>query len=242
MLNTQKLTDSPANSEEPLSSPGLTRPLPAPSKSLTARYVQYGCSWSAPEGWTNFDSSFTLKWERLPLLGRYTKNSTRFPDYVLQGDIVEGLPVPDESCLGVYASHVLEHLTLEDFHKALDNTYRILSKGGIFRLIVPDLERAAREYVANLDRGQPDANATFLKETHLGKKSQERGFMGLGKKLFNTSSHLWMWDKYSMSAALAGHGFQSIRPCSFGDCEDPMFSIVEDKGRFDKAVAIEARR
>src|ERR1700688_376097 len=79
-------------------------------------YVQYGCGWSAPEGWTNFDASLTLKWERIPILGRCTKNSRRFPPNVRSGDIVKGLPVGDESCHGVYASHVLEHLTLEEFH------------------------------------------------------------------------------------------------------------------------------
>src|SRR5579863_3507172 len=95
-------------------------------------YVQYGCGWSAPAEWTNFDASPTLKWERVPLLGRYTKNAARFPGNAIPGDIVKGLPVPAESCQGVYASHVLEHLTFEDFHKALENTYRIIRRGGVF--------------------------------------------------------------------------------------------------------------
>jgi hypothetical protein len=60
-------------------------------------YVQYGCGWSAPKEWTNFDASLTLKWERLPILGRYTKNSQHFPVNVRPGDIVKGLPVPDEA-------------------------------------------------------------------------------------------------------------------------------------------------
>jgi hypothetical protein len=36
-------------------------------------YVQYGCGWSAPKEWVNYDASPTLKWERIPILGRYTK-------------------------------------------------------------------------------------------------------------------------------------------------------------------------
>jgi len=50
----------------------------------------------------------------------------------------------EESCRGVYASHVLEHLALDEFHRAIENTMRILEKGGVFRLVVPDLEWAAR--------------------------------------------------------------------------------------------------
>jgi hypothetical protein len=36
----------------------------------------------------------------------------------------------EESCRGVYASHVLEHLALDEFHRAIENTMRILEKGG----------------------------------------------------------------------------------------------------------------
>jgi hypothetical protein len=206
-------------------------------------YLQYGCGQSsAPNEWTNFDASVTLRWERLPILGRYTKNSLRFPANVRPGDIVKGLPVPDESYLGIYASHVLEHLTLQDFHKAIDNTYRILRKTGIFRLVVPDLEWYARKYVARLDRGEPEANASFLRETYLGRERRERGFIGLARKLFNTSEHLWMWDEVSLTHELKCHGFVQVRRCHFGDCEDQMFSLVEDRVRFENALAIEARR
>jgi SAM-dependent methyltransferase len=213
--------------------------LRSPTKSS---HVQYGCGWSAPKEWTNFDASLTLKWERLTILGRYTKNSQRFPANVRPGDIVKGLPIPDESCQGVYASHVLEHLALEDFHKALQNTYRILRKAGVFRLVVPDLERSAREYITRLDGGEPNANAYFLRETTLGCVNRDRGLIGLAKKLFNTSAHLWMWDETSMTKALQDHGFRQIRRCRFGDCEDTMFSLVEERGRFENAVAMEARR
>lgn len=205
-------------------------------------YVQYGCGWCAPKQWTNFEASLTLKWERLPILGHYTKNAQRFPVNVRPGDIVKGLPIPDESCEGVYASHVLEHLALEDFHKALKNTYRILRKGGIFRLVVPDLESSAREYIARLECGAPNANASFLRETQLGCEERERGIIGLAKKLFNTSAHLWMWDETSMTQALNDHEFRHIRRCNFGDCEDAMFSLVEDSSRFKSAIGMEARR
>lgn len=105
-------------------------------------YVQYGCGWSAPEAWLNFDSSPTLRFERLPLIGKlYTRNARRFPANVRYGDVVKGLPVADKSCDGIYASHVLEHLAFADFEKALTNTFRYLKPGGTFRLVVPDLMR-----------------------------------------------------------------------------------------------------
>ena len=206
-------------------------------------YAHYGCGpICAPVDWNNFDASLTLRWERLPVLGRYTKNAQRYPPNVKIGDIVKGLPLPDECCRGVYASHVLEHLTLEEFHRALGNTYRILQKGGIFRLLVPDLEYHAREYVAGLDRRLPEANALFLRATSLGSEKRESGLLGRAWRLFNTSTHFWMWDEISITHALRDHGFQHIRRCSFGDCEDTVFSSVENANRFQNAVAMEARR
>ena len=44
------------------------------------------------------------------------------------GDVVRGLPVADQSCDGVYASHVLEHLSRTDFEAAMRETFRILDK------------------------------------------------------------------------------------------------------------------
>src|SRR5579884_2937348 len=134
-------------------------------------YVQYGCGFCAPEEWVNFDASMTLRWERLPLIGKtYTKNSQRFPSNVRYGNIVKGLPICSATCCGVFASHVLEHLSLADFHKALQNTVRILRPGGIFRLVVPDLEWAARDYLARVEAGDATANDMFLSNTGLGQR------------------------------------------------------------------------
>jgi len=142
----------------------------------------------------------------------------------------------------VYASHVLEHLPLEDFHQALENTRRILAAGGVFRLVVPDLASAAREYCAGFDAGDTKASSTFLKETLLGEERRPRNLAGFIYSFLVTSRHCWMWDAVSLEGALNKHGFARVRRCQFGDCEDPMFSLVEDPGRFERSVAMEARR
>jgi SAM-dependent methyltransferase len=205
-------------------------------------YVQYGCGFTAPKDWINFDASPTLRWEKIPVLGRlYTKNAQRFPANVRVGNIVKGLPVPENSCQGVYASHILEHLTLDEFHQAIRNTRRILRPGGVFRLVVPDLEAAAAAYLTRLAIGGHTASAVFLNETGLGQTNRRRGLTGWLHEWLRTSRHLWMWDEHSLKQALQDHGFRSVRRCAFGDCEDPMFALVEDASRFENAAAMEAR-
>lgn len=203
-------------------------------------YVQYGCGFSAPAGWMNFDASPTLRFERIPFAGRlFTKNASRFPENVRYGDIVEGLPLASESCSAVYCSHILEHLAFEDASKALSNTFRYLKKGGTFRLVVPDLKQLAAEYLASDAHG---AAHQFMESTCLGRNHRPRSLAGFLKDWLGNSAHLWMWDEKAMTEALRNTGFSSIRRCCFGDAIDPKFAEVEDADRFAGCLAIECRK
>lgn len=210
---------------------------------MAKMYVHYGCGLTAPKGWVNFDASVTLKFEKTPIVGKlYTRNASRFEPNVRSGDIVKGLPIADGACRGVYASHVLEHLPLDDFHRALENTHRMLAENGVFRLVVPDLEWAAREYVKRLENKEPTANEFFLDETRLGCRTREHGLGARLQEVLSTSRHYWMWDELSLADALRTHGFRNIRRCYFGDSPDPMFRFVEAADRFDRAVGMEGIR
>jgi SAM-dependent methyltransferase len=203
-------------------------------------YVQFGCGNSAPAGWLNFDASPTLRFERVPLLGRlYTKNARRFPESAIYGDIVKGLPIPDNSCRGIFCSHVLEHLALEDVNTALKNVFGHLRPGGTFRLVLPDLERLARDYLAT-----PNARAAhqFMESSCLGVKSRPRGLGGFLRSWLGNSAHLWMWDERSLGEKLREHGFTEIRRAALGDAEDKKFNEVEDPGRFADCLAMQCRK
>src|SRR5580704_184417 len=130
-------------------------------------YVQYGCGLCSPEGWLNFDASPTLRLQKIPVMGRLAP--VKFPASVRYGDIRKGLPVADGSADGVYCSHVLEHLALEDFRKALKNTFRILRPGGAFRMVLPDLKLLATEYLA---RSEPNAAMRFMESSLMGRNSR----------------------------------------------------------------------
>lgn len=73
------------------------------------------------------------------------------PDW---GDIVVNfqgfkfLPLEDQCCLGVYGSHVFEHMSLFKTPLVFKEIHRVLKKGGVFRLVLPDVEKSMREYLA----------------------------------------------------------------------------------------------
>lgn len=208
-------------------------------------YVNYGCGKMAPESWTNFDASPTLRMQNILVLGSIFKNNqeTVFPSNVKYGDIVKGLPLEENSCDGIYCSHVLEHLSLNDFMQALKNTYRVLKPGGIFRCVVPDLETYARDYITALDAGDDNASIDFVGHRSLfGQKSRTRGLKAIVSNYYGNSRHLWMWDKHSLKKALSEAGFVDVRDCEFNDSTDEMFKEVEQESRFREAVAVESKK
>jgi len=204
-------------------------------------HVQYGCGWDAPEDWLNFDASPTLRIERFPIFGMWLSrkiksNTVPFPRNACFGDIVRGLPVPDQSCKGVYCSHILEHLCLADLRNALINTYRILSPEGIFRLVVPDLRFYVVQYTSRIS---PESAMEFMLATGLGEETRQRGIKGVAFEMLSNSKHRWMWDYESLKNELELIGFSSIRRAVYGDSQDSMFRSVERKERWDNCLGME---
>ncbi len=203
-------------------------------------HVQYGCGLSAPPAWLNFDSSPTLRIQKIPGVGALLTRSSvypKFPDNVRYGDIVRGLPVEPASCAAVYCSHVLEHLSLSDLRVALVNTHRYLRPKAVFRLVVPDLEQLSRNY---LDSGSESAALDFMHNAHLGTRERQRGFAGMLRSALGNSAHLWMWDYKSLSRELYDAGFSSTRRAEFGDSSIDRFRDVEDPGRWSGCLGMEA--
>jgi len=211
-------------------------------------YIHYGCGLCAPDGWLNFDASPRLRLERVFGLRNLIEGSVGllFPANVRPGDIVHGLSVADGTASGVYCSHVLEHLPRDDVPGALDNTRRMLRSGGLFRLVLPDLQWRAVRYLKAAERGDPAAADALIEACLLGTRKAPRGLVSRIRNQFGRNAHLWMYDFAAIEMLLERAGFAAIRRCRIGDCRDPMFALVEEAGRFSEGgeaeLAIEAVR
>lgn len=204
--------------------------------------VQYGCGKCAPKTWQNYDISPTLKLERLPLVGKLfvRKEWGAYPKNVIIGDITVGLPdVKPETVDNVYCSHVLEHLSYEDLKRALRNTYQMLKRGGIFRLVVPDLELMVNEYVEDKKCGKKDAAHRLIDKTLMGVKNKPTGLIARMVSTFGNSHHLWNYDFSSLALELEEVGFKNIRRAEFNDSVSLAFLDVEDNGRWVYSLGIE---
>lgn len=103
------------------------------------------------EGWLNLDSSpfFLLPqyFHRILLLLRISDRSKYFISYnyqYFQFAVNKNLPFKKNSLDTIYSSHVQEHLSVLENTFFFEEAHRILKKGGILRIIVPDLEKKIR--------------------------------------------------------------------------------------------------
>ena len=196
----------------------------------------------APDDWQNFDAgpAFWLQ-SRLPFITPLlTKRGfPAYPKNIKYGDVIKGLPIPEQSAAAVYCSHVLEHMSLEEFRTTLRNVFRYLRPGGTFRLVLPDLEQLAKSY---LDDPDPGAASRFMEASYLGEKGLPRGLRALPTALFGRSKHFWMWDYKGIAEELAAAGFTAIRRAQFGDSPQPCFKSVESVGRWTDCLGVECKR
>ncbi|MEO1623072.1 MAG: methyltransferase domain-containing protein [Cyanobacteria bacterium J06632_3] len=206
-----------------------------------ATFVQFGCGLSAPDAWTNFDASPTLRLQKLPLIGNLIPSGPygRFPSNVRYGDILKGLPINPGSVDYLYCSHVLEHLTIEEVRLALKNCYSHLKPGGVFRMVLPDIEIMAREYLASTSSS---AVHDFMYLTWLGEHNGRLGAVGNFKQWMSRSRHLWMWDYKALAYELEQIGFQNIRRARIGDSQIEAFNEIEDPERWTHELGIQCER
>jgi predicted SAM-dependent methyltransferase len=104
------------------------------------KYLNLGCGNLFNKDWVNVDFNSRSK-------------------YVKRHDLSKGIPFKDNEFDAVYHSHVLEHFGKDTGKFFLSECFRVLKTGGIIRVVIPDLENIAREYLKNLEEilnGNPD--------------------------------------------------------------------------------------
>lgn len=77
---------------------------------------------------------------------------------VIKHDLNKGIPFEDNSFDVIYHSHILEHFDKENAFKLLSECLRVLKKGGVIRVVVPDLEKIAVDYLFFLNKLKQEYN------------------------------------------------------------------------------------
>ncbi|MBE9111567.1 glycosyltransferase [Nodosilinea sp. LEGE 07298] len=96
------------------------------------RYLNLGCG-----------NHFHLDWVNIDFQSTGTD--------VIAHDLRKPIPFADDTFDAVYHSHLLEHFSRSEAKPFLQECLRVLRPDGVLRVVVPDLEQIAREYLRILE-------------------------------------------------------------------------------------------
>jgi SAM-dependent methyltransferase len=191
-------------------------------------------------GWNNVDFSWLLRIGRYKSLARALHRAGVLSDYryermqrlngsAIVWDLRKGIPFEDGEFDVVYHSHFLEHIDREAAPVFLRECYRVTRPGGRIRVVVPDLEVLARNYVAVLDRNAADcACHSSAVEAMIDQmvvrvprhRAAQPAVVQLVEKILigNTDRagvlHRWMYDRHSLANVLREAGYVDVAPMS----------------------------
>lgn len=197
--------------------------------------VNIGAGLSVAQGWINVDSNPHAVVSRLPacmVKGIYQLSSVRnqysrkeyfdlLKEHIfIPHNLEYGIPFSDDSVDFLYSSHLLEHLFREDAAGLLKEAYRVLKKGGIIRMGVPDLKYAMSLY-------------------HEGNKQKALSLFFTGMKSSDRfDNHRYMYDFDMLNSLLIESGFTGIEKCSYRQGKVPDIDKLDN--RPDETLFIEA--
>ncbi|HVF09408.1 MAG TPA: methyltransferase domain-containing protein [Abditibacteriaceae bacterium] len=189
--------------------------------------VNVGCGLIVAKGWLNLDVSLATlaaAWPR-PLQRALYKVSPR-ASYIkrhfspeefsraleehnfIHHDTKYGLPFAGESVDYIYTSHFVEHLYRSHAQKFFEESRRVLKKGGVLRISVPDLE-----YVVGL--------------YNAGRKEEAMDFCYYDAGTSEFTRHKYMYDFELMQRYLQEAGFSDIRRCSYREGQTPDIETLD---------------
>ena len=125
--------------------------------------IQLGCGKNALDGFINFDNNIFLFFKHIPfiekLLGLFGFVPKWFCEFVSVArqknirycDASKRLPFKDSTVDLIYSCHMLEHLDIDESEKFFNESYRVLKRNGIMRIVVPDFHKLIEQYKKDND-------------------------------------------------------------------------------------------
>lgn len=208
--------------------------------------VNLGSGQHGPESWVNFDRSPTMLLRRFPAVKRGLRrvgvlgerHLDEWAPHIIRRDLTKPLPFETGSVDGIYSSHFLEHIYLDDARALLRECHRVLRPGAVLRLALPDGEQWARELIEAGD--DPSGEAGRRYHARLGSHPETRP-TGKGALTFRIGAHVHRWQptRGLVAALLREAGFADVSDRKFREGDLPDIETIETR---EESFFTEARR
>ena len=197
---------------------------PPPERGEGKRLLNLGCGKKPLEGFVNADYFVA------PNLNAWRKR----PQWML--DLRYPLNCDNDYWDGIFTEHVLEHVTFRDAKNLLKEIRRTLKKGGVLRIIVPDLQQIVIAYLEHKKTGKiPDAISSIVSNRNSNSAAD------IVDNLVYDWGHQSIWDSERLISVLKEVGFSQVQEVSFRVGRDARL-LQDQKSREPGSLYVEAIR
>jgi len=212
--------------------------------------LHLGCGLVTPEDWINLDGSWNARLAKSPtlkkILGRLRivpieQTTILWNPKIVIHDVRKPLPFESLSIDAIYASHLLEHLYLVEAKCLLQDCFRVLSPGGVVRMVVPDLRSIALNYVNQISSidsvksDQLEVNPADRMNRQMLFRSATPPSGNIVYRLYSAlndfHTHKWMYDANSLIKYFRWAGFEDVEEMDFLHSRIENIQIVEQADR-----------
>jgi predicted SAM-dependent methyltransferase len=185
-------------------------------KSNEVKKIQIGCGKNLLEGWLNTDLNNT--------------------DTVAYLDAGEPFPMEAETFDFIYSEHLFEHLNVEQQINMLNEGYRILKKGGIMRIAMPNLKFLYNIYVnpstpAHIDYVNHSVSSyPCLKSVFESVHNKEEHYIYVINNFFKAWGHQMIHDFSSIEKLALQCNYKVVRQCKVGESQVSFLQNIEKHG------------
>lgn len=220
---------------------------------LDGTRVNVGSGPEAAPGWVNIDASWQAWLAARPRLARLARRVTgrqvgHWSPAIVCHDVRRPLPFADGAAAIVFASHVVEHLSRAEAVRFLRDARRVLCRGGVCRIIVPDVEAIARTYLRRAAEGDEDGSDQLMEQLHVHGRGGDAasGWLNAYRRWTAFDHHKWMYDARGACRLLREAGFADVRQREYLESAIPRawLELVERPDRVlnGSGVCVEGRR
>jgi predicted SAM-dependent methyltransferase len=153
-------------------------------------------------------------------------------------DFTKPFPYADESFDAVFCEHSIEHISTDDARLMCREVYRVLRRGGHFRVVTPELEKIA---AMALHEDSPDVQA-YIEWYRDWNKKPDATVSDAVNAMFYMHGHQHLYMRAELAGLLKSAGFADMRFFEAGEYGQPVFNGVDGHGKVigEKINAMEA--
>ncbi len=153
-------------------------------------------------------------------------------------------PFKDNAFATVYSEHMLEHIKVDKVPQLLREVHRILHKGGLFRVTVPDLDVYIQRYL-----NQDEEFFGPIKEKFREKMAEKpnkywlvrtNGGVVVSRAVHRFYHHHWMYDFETLRSCLDEVGFTQVTKQQFRNSIDPVAGNMDRESRAAESLYVDA--